>query len=109
MFFDEAGAESYGGDGDFVAKGVVGEADRAVEALGDALHGAEVEAGGLAWVGGDAFEENYGTGSVGAEGGNGFGDFWLTGHAGAEDDGFAGLGDFFEQREVGELEGGDLM
>ena len=108
MFFDDAGAQRHGGEGNLDAEGVIGIADGDAECLGEQGHDAQVAVGGIGGIVAHALEQRQLPVAFAMNGGDGGFDFAQRGHTGGHDHRLALAGDMRKQRQVGEFSGRNL-
>ena len=108
VLLDQAGAQGRGGQRDLDAGRMVREADRPAEGGGERRHGPQVGLPGGGRIAADAVEQDEGRVPRLLDRADGVADLPKVGHPRREDDRAAFAGDVREQREVGDLAGGDL-
>ncbi len=89
--------------------GVVGQAHLAAEQVAQVGDGAQVAVLRAGRIGAGALEQHDVLAAAGAQGAHGLVQLGQGGHAGGDDHRLAGGGDLADQRQVGVLEGGDLI
>ena len=108
MLLHHAGAQGHGSYSHAHAHGVIAQANLAAEQVAQVGDGADVGVFGAGGVGASALEQHQ-LGAAAASGGAyGVVELAEAGHAGGDDQGLAGRGGLFDQRQVVVLEAGDF-